>query len=102
MKEFSPKAITERVPLSFDFADQLVVGETLSGPAFAVRATRGLDGNPSALLTGAPAIVGSVVQHLVTGGVLAELYEVTCTVNSSNSQILVLRGVLPIRDPSDT
>jgi len=101
MKEFPPKAPTERVPLTFEFDEQLADGETLTTSTVTIRATRGLDASPAAVLFGGPTIVGTVVQHLVAGGVLAEIYEVTCTANTT-SQILVLRGTLPVRDPSDT
>ena len=103
MKEFSPKAPSERVPITFDFSEQLAATETIIGtPVLTVRAVRALDLTPSALLSGSPSIVGGIVQHLVTGGVLGELYEIRCEVETSLNQVLRLVGIQPVRDPADT
>lgn len=105
MKEVTSKTPTERVPLSFDFADQLAAGETITGtPTLTIHDTRGLDSvNPLSFATsGSVAINGSIVQQLVTGGKLGEIYQVTCSASTNNNQILELAVLLAIRDIADT
>lgn len=104
MKEVTAKSPAERVPLTFDFSDQLAEGESVTGsPVITVRAVRGLDSTPASRLSGPATIAdGSVVQQLFQGGLLHELYEVHCVASTNNSQTLELVQLLPVRDPADT
>lgn len=102
MDILTSKAPTEAVPITFDFASQLADGELISGtPTVAVTTMFGYDASPSARLVGPATSSDGVVQQLFSGGVLGEHYVITCQVTTNNSQTLVLKSLLPIRDPQD-
>lgn len=104
MNPLSPKAPAEKVPVTFDFSDQLADGELIVSGSVTVeaRAVFGYDASPSSRLAGSPAVDSGVVQQLFDGGVLGEHYVLTCTAPTNNSQRLVLVALLPVRDPADT
>lgn len=95
----SPKAQGETCFTSapFDFISCLQQGETIS--TFSVGATvySGVDSDPSAILSGAPALVNTTqIRQLTTGGVNGVTYELDCTVTTSLGQTLIQTGLLSV------
>jgi hypothetical protein len=103
---FPEKDPAELVPLSFNFAPDLLTGELLSGtPAVTVSAAVSqagatLDSTPTAILNG-PATLDAtrkLVVQPVQGGVNLNDYEVKVLVNTTNAvKVLAFAGILPVR-----
>jgi hypothetical protein len=88
--EFDTKDPAESLPYTFDFAGQLVQGETVSGVT-SVSAT------PSGLtLSGAPVLNGSIVTQRITGGTSGARYLVSAQVTTSQGNTRVLSAWLPV------
>jgi hypothetical protein len=100
MTLFDEKDYGETVPLTFDFAPDLAVGETVASViTVEVELQRGgPDLTPGAILSGPPAISGNKVVQLVTGGVIGANYLLRVKV-STNVPLnrWVCAGVLPVR-----
>lgn len=100
MSLFDEKDFGETVPLTFDFAKDLAVGENITSVvSVEVELSRGgPDATPGAILSGAPAISGNKVVQLVTGGVIGANYLIRVKV-STNVPLnrWVCAGVLPVR-----
>lgn len=61
-ERFSNAYVGEKLILTFDYTDELAVGESLAGtPTVDVKVTLGTDATPTAVLNGTPTIVGSAV-----------------------------------------
>lgn len=91
---FAEKDPAARVTLAFEFK------RYTPAPASAVvtiAVWRGADADPTIVLDGAPAIVGTKVYQRVTGGVHDTDYKLTCMLTDEGSQAYVLTGVLPVR-----
>jgi len=93
---FGTKRSGETLKLSFDFAADLATGETLSTPVVAASVYGGSDPPPSGILSGSPAVSGSLVTQLVTGGLDHVTYQLVFQATTSNSQILQGVSLLPV------
>jgi hypothetical protein len=102
MNEVFYKSPLEEVFVTFDFGQDLATDELVNSATLAVRSVRGLDLTPEDRLSGAVAVNSPNVQQLFVGGILGELYEVTCLAQTDAGQTLELRMIVPIRDPADT
>lgn len=93
------KAPAEKVWLTFKFKRGLAPGETVVSVAMVVTLKGGTDASPSSLLDGAPVILadGRVLQRIKAGVDLAA-YQVRCDATTSEGQVLVLAGVIPVRE----
>lgn len=100
MIALSPKAPAEVVSLSFDFTDLLAAGETIVSASFGIAVEVGSDPAVATMLTATEVIVAGVVSRLVRNGVAGVNYRVTCLATTSQSQVLLLSGILPVRDQS--
>lgn len=102
MKRLHPIDVTEQVPVTFEFIEELAEGEALSTPVVTVTAVRGLDTSPSARLVSAAQVVGSdIVVMFGNNPVRGETYLLECTTQTSNSQKLTTVALLPVRDLAD-
>lgn len=93
---FSYKITTEVRPLTFDFAQVIGSGETISTAATSIIVRDGTDANPSAMLSGAPTISGTKVTQKVTGGISEVTYRLIVTITTSASNTYVSIGDLPV------
>lgn len=91
------KKLGESVIIPFDFTSKLAQGETISTCSCKVYVYTGTDTNPNAMLaTASASFSGSVVNQLVTAGVVGTIYELLATVTTSLNQTLELSGYLAV------
>jgi hypothetical protein len=93
---FDAKISSADYPASFDFAQDLTVGETLTTVSTTATVYSGADATPSAILFGAPTVSGKQVVQNTTGGVLGTVYYLFCAATTSLGQVLTREGYLPI------
>lgn len=94
--QLDPKLVGETKAYTFDFSSQIGVGVTLSGPVCTSVVYSGTDAAPSGVISGAASAAGAIVTQKLTGGTVGVIYEITCTVTTSDSQTLVLVGYLAV------
>lgn len=83
-------------PGGFDFTSQLAASETIVSAVTTAVNWWGTDPSPSAIISGAVVISGSLVFQTFTAGVLGNIYLVTCSALTSASRTLILAGYLAI------
>lgn len=94
---FSDKAQAEKETFTFDFVRLLGTGETISTSTWTVTVKAGTDPTPSSMLSGAPAVAGTKVSHLIQGGVLDTRYCIKCQITTSAGQTLELADDVWVR-----
>ena len=98
---FPIKGTSEKVPLTFDFTQDLPSGVTLSGtPTLTVQTEAGTDSAPNAILNGAAGFNSANTQVIqgVQAGVNGVDYSITCTCPTTQSNLtLSLVGLLSVR-----
>lgn len=100
IRMFGQKDPLEAVTLTFNFAADLLSGETLAGePIMHLQVHRGADASPSAVLNGAAALDAGNTKVLqpVHGGLLATDYLFYAECATTGGRNLVCYGVLPVR-----
>ena len=90
------KKLGETVFIAIDFISKLGVGETITGAVCTCTVYTGNDPNPSAVINGVAQVSGTIVDQLVTGGVLGTIYEILAKATTSLGQTLELSGFLAI------
>jgi hypothetical protein len=100
MAQFTYKLTTETELFSFDFNPILSTGETLSSATCTAVTSQGTDINPSAILSGVPAIANGKASQIVTGGLDDNIYRLIMTVNSSLGYVYTLTGDIPVYAPT--
>lgn len=93
------KAPAEKVWVVFNYKRGLAPGVTVTAAAMAVTLKGGVDATPSAIFDGLPVLLadGRVMQR-IKGGIHLATYMVRCDATTSDGQILVLAGVIPVRE----
>jgi ABC-type nitrate/sulfonate/bicarbonate transport system substrate-binding protein len=88
----------ETVTLIFEFGPHLNHGATVFSAVASVSTFTGIDPNPGAVLLMDPDWLSQApnVLQRVTGGVEAATYEVVVSATTSDGEILVLKGILPV------
>lgn len=94
--ELPPKNVGETRTYTFDFSADLAVGETISTQAVTAAVYSGTDAAPTNIVSGVASASGGSVSQKITGGVLGVIYELTCQITTSASQILYRIGLLPV------
>jgi len=82
---------------TFDFSDELAIGETISTQAVTATVYSGTDASPSSLISGSASASGAVVSQNITTvsvGVVGVIYELLCSITTSASQTLKKIGLL--------
>lgn len=95
---FSPKRTGERKKYSFNFVNELAVGETISNATFTALVHDGTDGSPGSIISGGATILGSVCTQLIINGVEGVTYLIQCEINTSNGQRLHGTALLLVTD----
>lgn len=90
------KKLGETVIVPIDFISKLGPSETIVSAVCMCIVYTGNDANPSAVVSGAPAITGTIVNQLTTGGVVGTIYELLCKASTSLGQTLELSGFLAV------
>ena len=87
----------EAFACAFDFALELIEGETLSGtPTVTVALITGTDAAPDSLKSGAPTIDGGRVLQRLVGGAAGATYSLTCLAQTSEGNTLARAAILPV------
>lgn len=94
--ELPCKLTGETKTYTFDFSDEIDPGVTLSTQVVAAAVYSGTDANPSAIISGSATASGAVVSQKITAGTVGVIYEMTCTVTTSDSQTLLKTGYLAV------
>lgn len=94
---FPAKQTSETYLATFPFQDQLAAGVTISTPSVSVTVFSGVDANPSAILSGSPAISGTNLTQLITAGVGGTIYEVEAQAYASDGQVLRVVGYIAVQ-----
>jgi hypothetical protein len=92
----SNKLLGETVNVTFDFISKLGVSETISTQVTTCTVYSGVDAAPSAVISGAASSSGTIVTQKITAGVLGVIYELLCTITTSQGQTLQLSAYLAI------
>lgn len=88
---------SEAFACAFDFALELVEGETITGtPQITVAVVTGTDTSPTAIKSGAPVIEGGRVLQRLVGGVAGVTYSLTCLATTSEGNTLARAAILPV------
>lgn len=90
------KVIAEDLLLDFDFLAELNEGETILDKTVTATVYSGTDATPSAIISGAATLDGSVVTQKVIDGLLGVQYLLSCAVTTTLGQTLVQRAYLSI------
>lgn len=90
---FDPKDPEEEITITFDYS---AAGDSVSDPDVSVRLIKGIDPNPSAILSGAPVISGAYVLQKVIGGISGCDYQLRCLADVENARPIIIK-VLPVR-----
>ncbi len=93
---FDPKPVAEKFDAKFDFSKFLAVGVTISTNSTVSSLYSGTDASPTALVSGSATVTGGEVAQLIIAGVAGNVYLLTCTITTSDTQTLILAGYLVV------
>ncbi len=93
---FDPKQAGSTEPRIFDFTSLLAVGETISSATTTAAVYSGVDTNPSAVISGSATVSGARVTQTLTAGTVGVIYKLTCTANTSLSNVFILTAFLAV------
>ena len=83
-KRLDNVTVGEKVVITFDFAKELAIGETLGAPTVTVSVLSGVDADPAALKNGAAVVSGTGVLQPVVALLPGVDYELVCLCPTSN------------------
>lgn len=81
---------TEKDSRSFDFVNDMVLGETISSVTWLCEVYSGTDASASSRPTGAPTISGTIVTQMFQGLLAGVVYRLTASVTTNTGRILNL------------
>ena len=90
------KLVGETRAYTFDFTSKMTVGSTISTQSVAASVYSGVDASPSSIVTGSASASGTVVTQKITAGTSGVMYELLCTITTSDSLTLSLVGILAV------
>ena len=91
------KFVAEQVTVTFDVAGELTDTESIVSAVFTASVFTGVDANPSAIISGSSQIFGSEVRQLIIGGQPDAVYNLLCTITTSNGQTFTPFVRLPVK-----
>jgi hypothetical protein len=90
------KLTVEELTLEFDMLSRLAIGESVVGAIVTSSVYSGVDANPATMIDGSPSIANNVVSQQVRGGLPGVIYTISCSVRTSNNNVLVNEAKLAI------
>lgn len=93
---FTNKYAQEVVYLGFDYADRLVVGETITEAQFSIKPTIGTTADSASMLVGSAVITSGIVTIKVKDGIKGCTYELTALVTTSGSRVLLAKDTFQV------
>lgn len=96
-RDFDPQDPTESEILSFDFVNDLSMGDSIVPPApvVAISLISGTDPNYASRLTGSPMVNGTLVGQRIAGCVAGCRYRLTATVSTYLGNQITLYADIP-------
>lgn len=95
---FPTKQATDILFLPFDFISQLEAGETVVSALVTATVILGIDPLPGDLIVGVATIVNQAVIQKIEGGLVGVLYNLSCSIVTSNGNTLIMQGKLAVVD----
>ena len=89
----------ETVPIIFNFLGKLQYGETITAAGATCTLWTGTDSNPSAMLSGTPIATPTIVTQNITGGIVGNIYILTCAVTASNQHNYLISTKIAVITP---
>lgn len=83
------KRVSTTLILTFDFSDQMSLGETIGNKVVYCELYSGVDATPSAVISGTPTIVGQTITQKITGGSVGAIYTIIAAIDTSAGQELI-------------
>lgn len=93
---FNPKLQGETATYQFDFSSRLNTGVTISTQSVAASVYSGTDASPSSIISGSATASGSIVSQKITAGTVGVVYQLLCTITTSDGQTLQMAGFLAV------
>ena len=88
----------EKLVATFDYSEDLDVGETIASATLTCTLLSGTDADPAAVLYGSATIDAGTVLQPITGGVDGAVYTLRCQATlTPTGRVLVLAASLPVR-----
>ena len=81
---------------TFDFSQDLAVGETIASASTAATVYSG-SGTATGLVSGTPTIAGGQVTQRLFGGTVGTVYSLACSATTSSGRALVREGYLAVK-----
>lgn len=95
----STKNTAEELTIEFDMLSRLKVGETVATATVTCGVYSGTDPSPSAMIVGLAVVSGSIVKQKVIGGLVGNVYLLTCTARTSLNDLVINQGKLVVLTP---
>lgn len=92
-QSFDQKRTDEIRIYGFDFIDKLPSGDGIASATWTVTTYKGTDASPSAMISGAEIVSGTIVEQLLTGGTSGVIYLMECEAVSDGSPAQTLHGI---------
>ena len=94
---FNPKLLGETAILTWNWASKIIdPAVTISTAVITSTVYSGTDASPSSMISGSATISGYNVTQKITGGVLGVVYQLLCTITTSDGQTLQMPGFLAV------
>lgn len=93
------KSPAEILVATFDFADELDGGETLTAVTIDCALESGNDPSPGLVLYGPETVEATQVLQPFSGGVDGATYKLVCTATTTAGRVLICAGIFPVRAP---
>lgn len=91
------KTPDEIIDLTFDYTDNLGVGETIVSAVVTAHVKRGIDAAPEDTISGVATVSSPLVYQRVLGGLSTVVYVYKCLADTSTGRRLELDGFLPVK-----
>lgn len=93
---FSAKKVSESVNFIWDFISSLAPGETILTNQITATTYMGNDTNPAGIVGGPAVVSGTQVFQLILGGLIGQIYAVSCNITTSTGQSITESAYLAI------
>lgn len=90
------KAISEVITVTFDFTNQTLHGEAVSGALVSIEVFSGTDSTPSVIKLGNPVTAGYVVTQQIQQGLPGVIYNISCTLTGGTTKLYEMLQLLAV------
>lgn len=99
-EQFPSKNSAAQISYPFEFGDQLLFGEVITGAIVVASLYTGEDPTPNNIVSGPVTVDGTEVSQLIIDGVPGNIYYLLCTCNTSLTHVYTKDAYLAIVDQS--